>query len=59
MRWLPEGMGPQIYAMSLLAIDLDTQEEARYLHKLASAYGMQAAEVNEIHEKMGVPSLYT
>ena len=55
----PEGMGPQIYAMSLLAIDLDTQEEAQYLHKLASGYGMQAAEVNDIHEKMGVPSLYT
>ena len=55
----PDGMGPQIYAMSLLAIDLDTQEEAQYLHKLASAYGMQIDEVNEIHEQMGVPSLYT
>ncbi|PTA99070.1 MULTISPECIES: DUF533 domain-containing protein [unclassified Sulfitobacter] len=55
----PDGMGPQIYAMSLLAIDLDTQEEAQYLHKLASAYGMQPAAVNEIHAQMGVPSLYT
>jgi len=55
----PDGLGPQIYAMSLLAIDLDTQDEAQYLHKLASAYGMQTDEVNEIHEQMGVPSLYT
>ncbi|HCT34276.1 MAG TPA: DUF533 domain-containing protein, partial [Sulfitobacter sp.] len=55
----PDGMGPQIYAMSLLAIDLDTQEEAQYLHKLASAYEMQPAAVNEIHAQMGVPSLYT
>lgn len=55
----PAGMGPQIYAMSLLGIDLDTQDEAQYLHKLAQAYGMQTADVNNIHEQMGVPSLYT
>ena len=55
----PNGLGPQIYAMSLLGIDLDTQDEAQYLHKLAKAYGMKPAEVNDIHAQMGVPSLYT
>lgn len=55
----PEGMGQQVYAMSLMAIDLDSQEEAQYLHKLASAYGLQPAAVNEIHAQMGVASLYT
>ncbi|UWR23824.1 tellurite resistance TerB family protein [Sulfitobacter sp. S190] len=55
----PEGMGQQVYAMSVLAIDLDTGEEAQYLHKLASAYGLQPAQVNEIHAQLGVPSLYT
>lgn len=55
----PAGMGPQIYAMSLLGIDLDTQDEAQYLHKLAQGYGMQPADVNNIHEQLGVPSLYT
>ncbi|MGC1498189.1 MAG: tellurite resistance TerB family protein [Sulfitobacter sp.] len=55
----PNGMGPQIYAMSLLGIDLDTQDEAQYLHKLATAYGMKPAEVNDIHTQMGVASLYT
>ncbi|MGJ8617324.1 MAG: tellurite resistance TerB family protein [Sulfitobacter sp.] len=55
----PNGMGAQIYAMSLLGIDLDTQDEAQYLHKLATAYGMKPAEVNDIHAQMGVPSLYT
>lgn len=55
----PDGMGPQVYAMSLLAIDLDTQDEAQYLHQLAKGYGMDAAAVNEIHAQMGVPSLYT
>lgn len=55
----PQGMGAQVYAMSLLAINLDNQSEAQYLHQLAQGYGLQAAEVNGIHEKFGVPSLYT
>jgi uncharacterized membrane protein YebE (DUF533 family) len=55
----PKGMEQQIYAMSLLGIDLDTQDEAQYLHKLAQGFGMQPAAVNNIHEQMGVPSLYT
>jgi uncharacterized membrane protein YebE (DUF533 family) len=54
----PEGMAQQVYAMSVMGIDLDTQDEAQYLHKLASAYGMQPAQVNEIHTQLGVPSLY-
>ena len=54
----PDGMGPQVYTMSVLAIDLDTQEEAQYLHKLASGYGMTPAQVNEIHAELGVASLY-
>ncbi len=59
VRQTPSGMGPQIYAMSLLGIDLDTQHEAQYLHKLAQGYGMAPAQVNEVHAQMGVPSLYT
>ncbi len=59
VRQTPQGMGPQIYAMSLLGIDLDTQDEAQYLHKLALAYGMAPAEVNRLHEDMGVPTLYS
>ncbi len=54
----PDGMGQQVYAMSVKGIDLDTQDEAQYLHKLATAYGMQPAQVNEIHAQLGVPSLY-
>ena len=54
----PEGLGQQVYAMSVMGIDLDTQDEAQYLHKLATAYGMQPAQVNEIHTQLGVPSLY-
>lgn len=59
VRETPQGMGPQVYAMSLLGIDLDTQKEAQHLHKLAQGFGMKPAEVNDIHAQMGVPSLYT
>lgn len=55
----PAGMGPQIYAMSLLAIDLDNQNEAQYLHQLAQGFEMAPNEVNDIHAQMGVPSLYS
>ncbi len=56
---VPRGMGPQVYAMSLLAIDLDSQTEAQYLHSLAQGLGMDATSVNEVHAQLGVPSLYT
>lgn len=55
----PEGLAPQIYTVSVMAIDLDTRDEAEYLHKLATGYGMTPAQVNEIHAELGVPSLYT
>lgn len=56
---VPNGMGPQVYAMSLLGIDLDSSAEAQYLHKLAQGLGMDAQSVNGIHAQLGVPSLYT
>ncbi|MEM6371966.1 MAG: DUF533 domain-containing protein [Pseudomonadota bacterium] len=56
---VPQGLGPQVYAMSLLAIDLESQAEAQYLHTLAQGLGMEAAAVNDIHAQLGVPSLYT
>ena len=56
---VPQGMGPQVYAMSVLAIDLDSQAEAQYLHALAQGLSMDAATVNDVHAQLGVPSLYT
>lgn len=55
---VPQGMGPQVYAMSLLGIDLDSQPEAEYLHNLAKGLGLEAKQVNDIHAQLGVPSLY-
>jgi uncharacterized membrane protein YebE (DUF533 family) len=59
VRQTPLDMGPQVYAVSLLAIDLDTQAEAQYLDKLAKGYGLSPDEINEIHGEMGMPTLYT
>ncbi|MEO1550725.1 MAG: DUF533 domain-containing protein [Pseudomonadota bacterium] len=55
---VPNGLEPQVYAMSVLAIDLDNNAEAQYLHDLASAMGLQPASVNQIHDQLGVPKIY-
>ena len=57
-RAVPRGMEPQVYMMSVLGIDLDSQEEAQYLHNLAKAMGIDKANVNHIHDRMGVPRIY-
>jgi len=55
----PRELAPQVYAMSVLAIDLDNQNEAQYLHGLATAMGLDQASVNNIHDQFGVPKLYS
>ena len=57
-RDVPRGLEPQVYAMSVMAIDLDTREEAQYLHRLAEAMGLSRDQVNSVHDQLGVPSLY-
>lgn len=58
-RQVPRGLEPQVYAMSLLGIDLDNQNEAKYLHSLASEFDLDQRQVNAIHTKMGAPALYS
>ena len=57
-REVPEGYGPQIYLMSLMAIEFDNRKEAEYLHELAQSLGLDKAAVNGIHDKVGVVNLY-
>lgn len=57
-RQTPEGLEPQLYAMSVMAIDLDSPEEAQYLHELAGALSLGPQEVNHIHAELGVPAIY-
>lgn len=46
----------QVYAASLLAIEVDTPAEEEYLRTLAQALGLDAATVAQIHQTLGVPT---
>ncbi len=59
IRSVPRGMEQQVYAMSLLAIDLDTNPEAKYLHQLAQGLGMSPQVCNQINQQLGAPQLYS
>ncbi len=56
---VPRGMEQQVYFMSLLAIDLDSNEEARYLDTLAKGLNISNDMCNQIHAKVGAPALYS
>lgn len=58
IRSVPQGLEQQVYLMSLLGIDLDSQAEAQYLDRLAKGMGLSPDATNQIHDKVGVPSLY-
>ncbi len=56
---VPAGSEQQVYLMSLMAIDLDSQAEAQYLDKLREGMGMDKEATDAIHTHLGVPKLYS
>lgn len=56
---IPRGMEQQIYTVSLMAIDLDHNKEATYLDELARGLNIQPQLVNQIHEQLGAPLMYS
>lgn len=56
---VPSGMEHQVYAMSVSAIKLDDQAEAKYLHELAGAMSLDSATINGIHDQLGVQRIYS
>ncbi|MEM7194197.1 MAG: DUF533 domain-containing protein [Pseudomonadota bacterium] len=58
-RSVPSGMANQVYAMSLMGIDLDTNQEAKYLHELAQNLRIDPQTANQIHQQLGAPVLYS
>lgn len=58
VKQVPSGLGPQVYTVSVMAITLDNQNEAKYLHALAQGLGLTPQDVNGMHAKLGVPALY-
>ncbi len=59
IRSIPRGMEQQIYAVSLTAIDLDSNKEAKYLDQLAKGLNITPQIANQIHEQLGAPSIYS
>lgn len=57
-RQVPRGLEQQVYTMSVISIDLDQQNEARYLAQLGEALGLNKRVVNAIHAQLGAPALY-
>lgn len=57
-RQVPDGMEAQVYLMSLLAINLDNQNEAKYLDGLGKALSLEPREINALHDRAGAPHLY-
>ena len=55
---LPIGMEQKAYGISLMAIKLDTKEEADYLRGLARALRISPEECNQIHQQQNVPLMY-
>jgi hypothetical protein len=57
-RMVPAGLEPQVYLVSLMAINLDQKAEAEYLHALAGELDLAPDQVNAIHDQAGAPRLY-
>ena len=56
---VPKGLEQNVYALSLIAIDLDTNKEAKYLHQLAQCMDLSPQVCNQIHDKVGAPKIYS
>jgi uncharacterized membrane protein YebE (DUF533 family) len=55
---VPIGMEQQVYTISLIAIDLDSGEEAKYMMELSDALRIPADVREQIHQRLGAPSIY-
>jgi uncharacterized membrane protein YebE (DUF533 family) len=47
----------EVYAASLLAIEVDTAAEREYLARLARSLGLDAGVIGEVHRALGVPQV--
>lgn len=56
-RSVPAGSEQQVYLFSVMAMDLDQDSEARYLHELARNLRLDRPTVNAMHEKLGMPRI--
>lgn len=57
-RSVPLGMEQQVYMLSLITMDLNTSDEAQYLTELSDALRISPEVRNQIHDRVGAPSIY-
>ncbi len=55
---VPLGMETQVYAISLMAINLDSGNEAKYLMDLSQALRISAEDREQLHQRYNAPSIY-
>lgn len=55
---ITQDMTAQVYAVSLMAINVDTAAEVQYLQQLAQGLGLDPQTVNGIHAQLGLAPLY-
>lgn len=54
-----QGMASNVYMMSLMAINLDTNAEVQYMQRLAQSLGLDPQTVNGLHQQLGITPLYS
>lgn len=55
---VPLGNEENVYAISLMSIDLDANSEATYLHELAHGLRLAPEECNAIHDRLRAPRIF-
>ncbi len=58
IQTVPRGIEEDVYAISLMAIQLDNQQEAQYLDALAKGLRITRDQCNAIHDRLGAQRLY-
>jgi len=58
VKRVPEDMNEQVYAFALMAVKLDSRQEAEFFSGLAQSLGLSGDEANEIHARLGQPELF-
>ena len=51
-RSVPKQLGPQVYAMSVMTVKVDTQAEVQYLTQLAQGLGIDQQTLDAIHQQV-------
>lgn len=57
-RSVPDHLASEIYGFSVMAIALDSMQEAAYLGRLAGGLDLEVETCNQLHQKLGAPQIF-